>query len=133
MSKKTVGAGIASVALLLAGTVGAPGAGAGGASSEASAAQSLTACDISGKEKSLGASYVTSVKVAGVSCAKGIKVVKAYHACRKDKGGVCGSPGLGFSCKEGKRQTVPGVQYSTTMKCRKGASTRVKSSYTQNI
>lgn len=130
MSKKTLGVGLASAAVLLTGTIGA---GASAAAPDASASQALTACDISGKEKSLGASYVTSVKVAGVSCAKGIKVVKAYHACRKQKGGVCGSPGLGFSCKEGKRQEVPGVQYSTTMKCRKGDAKRVKSSYTQNI
>lgn len=133
MSKKTLGVGLLSVAILLTGAVGAAGAGASGAAPSASASRALTACNISGKEKSLGASYVTSVKVEGVSCAKGIKLVKLYHQCRKDKGGVCGSPGLGFSCKEGKRQEVPGVQYSTTMKCRKGGSKRVKSSYTQNI
>ena len=130
MPKTTLGVGLLSAAILLTGLIGAGGAGA---SPDASSAVSLTPCNISGKQQSLGASYVTSLKVAGVSCAKGERIVKLYHACRKDKGGaVCGSPGKGFSCKEGKRQTVPGVQYNATMKCRKGAK-RVKSSYTQNI
>src|SRR5687767_14037189 len=114
MSRKTLGAGMLTVAIMLTGVLGA---GSGAASSQASKAVTFTNCDISGKETRLGASYVTSVKVSGVTCTKGKNLVRAYHACRKDKGGgVCGSPGLGFSCKEGKRQTVPDVQYSSTMK-----------------
>ena len=131
MSKKITGLGGLALALLLTGVIGV---GSGSAETSAQAAVSLTSCNISGKQKSLGASYVTSLKVAGVTCAKGETTIKAYHACRKAKGGgVCGSPGGGFSCKEGKRAKVPGVQYSATVKCRKGASKRVKSSYTQNI
>jgi hypothetical protein len=131
MSKKTLGVGLLSAAVMLTGVLGI---GSGAASPQAqTSGVTLTPCDISGKERSLGASYVTSIKVAGVTCTKGENVVRAYHACRKDKGGaVCGSPGLGFKCKEGKRAKVPDVQYSATMKCRKG-SKRVKSSYTQNI
>jgi hypothetical protein len=130
MSKRIVSVGLLSGAVLLSGAIGL---GSGAAAPQAQSAVDLTACDIDGKQKSLGASYVTSLKVAGVSCAKGENLVRRYHACRKDKGGaVCGSPGLGFRCKEGKRQKVPGVQYSSTMKCRKGEK-RVKSSYTQNI
>jgi hypothetical protein len=130
MSTKTLGVGLLSAAVLLTGVIGASGAGA---APGASAAVSLSPCNISGKQQNLGASYVTSLKVASVSCAKGEKIVKLYHACRKENGGdVCGNPGKGFRCKEGKRQEVPGVQYNATMKCRKGAK-RVKSSYTQNI
>ena len=131
MSKRTLGVGLLSVAVLLTGAIGVGSASASPGAS--SSAVTLTPCNISGKQQSLGASYVTSLKVAGIGCAKGEKIVKLYHACRKAKGGaVCGSPGKGFSCKEGKRQQFPGVQYNATMKCRKGAK-RVKSSYTQNI
>jgi hypothetical protein len=131
MSKKTLSVGLLAVAVMLTGVIGV---GSAGAAPTASASVTLTPCNISGKEKSLGASYVTSLKVAGVSCAKGERTIKAYHRCRKARGGaVCGSPGKGWSCKEGKRATVPGVQYNATVKCRKGASKRVKSRYTQNI
>jgi len=80
------------------------------------------------------ASYVTSIKVKRLSCSKGRKVVKAYHKCRKRRGGNNGRCGgvKGYSCGESRRQSVPGVQYSTTMKCRKGGH-KVTSSYTQNV
>jgi hypothetical protein len=94
-------------------------------------------CDISGQQQNLGASYVTSLKVQGVSCAKGEKVIRAYHQCRHQNGGAagtCGSTQLGFKCKDGKRTGVPNVQYNATAKCHKvsNASKRVKSAYTQN-
>jgi hypothetical protein len=94
-------------------------------------------CDISGQQQNLGASYVTSLKVQGVSCAKGEKVIKAYHQCRHQTGGpagTCSDTMLGFKCKDGKRTGVPNVQYNATAKCHKvsNASKRVKSRYTQN-
>jgi hypothetical protein len=94
-------------------------------------------CDISGQQQNLGASYVTSLKVQGVSCAKGAKVIRAYHQCRHQRGGpagTCGATVLGFKCKDGKRTGVPNVQYNATAKCHKvsNASKRVKSRYTQN-
>ena len=100
-------------------------------------AASFTPCDISGKQQDLGASYVTSLKVQGVSCAKAEKVIKAYHQCRHQAGGpagTCGATLLGFKCKDGQRTGVPNVQYNATAKCHKvsNASKRVKSSYTQN-
>ena len=108
----------------------------GGASPTAHKA-SFTPCNISGKQQQLGASYVTSLKVQGVSCAKGEKVIKAYHQCRHQNGGAAGTCGgtlLGFKCKDGKRTGVPNVQYNATAKCHKvsNASKRVKSRYTQN-
>jgi hypothetical protein len=98
---------------------------------------SFSPCDISGQQQNLGASYVTSLKVQGVSCAKGAKVIKAYHRCRHQTGGpagTCGATLLGFKCKDGKRTGVPNVQYNATAKCHKvsNASKRVKSRYTQN-
>jgi hypothetical protein len=108
----------------------------GGASPTAHAA-SFTPCNIAGKQQQLGASYVTSLKVQGVSCAKGEKLIKAYHQCRHQNGGAagtCGATLLGFKCKDGKRDGVPNVQYNATAKCHKvsNPSKRVKSRYTQN-
>jgi hypothetical protein len=98
---------------------------------------SFSPCDINGQQQKLGASYVTSLKVQGVSCAKGQKVIKAYHQCRHQSGGpagTCGATVLGFKCKDGARNGVPNVQYNATAKCHKvsNASKRVKSRYTQN-
>ncbi len=64
----------------------------------------FSACDISGEQQNLGASYVTSLKVQGVSCTKGEKVIEAYHQCRHQSGGpagTCGATLLGFKCKDG--------------------------------
>ena len=98
---------------------------------------SFSPCDISGQQQNLGASYVTSLKVQGVSCAKGEKVIRAYHQCRHQSGGpagTCSATVLGFKCKDGKRTGVPNVQYNATAKCHKvsNESKRVKSRYTQN-
>ena len=98
---------------------------------------SFSPCDISGQQQNLGASYVTSLKVQGVSCVKGAKVIRAYHRCRHQSGGPagnCSATVLGFKCKDGKRTGVPNVQYNATAKCHKvsNASKRVKSRYTQN-
>jgi hypothetical protein len=108
-----------------------------GTASPTAHAASFTPCDISGKQQQLGASYVTSLKVQGVSCTKGEKVIRAYHRCRHQSGGAagtCGSTPLGFRCKDGKRTGVPNVQYNATAKCHKvsNPSKRVKSRYTQN-
>jgi len=109
----------------------------GSAAAPVAHAAAFSPCDISGKEQNLGASYVTSLKVQGVSCTKGEKLIKAYHQCRHQAGGpagTCGATLLGFKCKDGNRQEVPGVQYNATAKCHKvsNASKRVKSRYTQN-
>jgi hypothetical protein len=38
----------------------------------------------------------------------------------------------GFTCTEGARQSVPGVQFNATADCRKGDA-EIKSTYTQNF
>jgi hypothetical protein len=123
-------------ALALAGLLVALLAPSGGAAPIAHTA-AFSPCDINGKQQDLGASYVTSLKVQGVSCTKGEKVIKAYHQCRHQSGGpagMCSSTLIGFKCQDGKRTGVPNVQYNATAKCHKvsNASKRVKSRYTQN-
>lgn len=109
--------------------------GGGGDSSSSTSTAALSSCDISGKQQNLGASYVTSIEVAKVSCGQAEKVVVAYHHCRQGNGGAggtCNTAVLGFDCTEGPRQSVPGVQFNATADCRKGDA-EIKSSYTQNF
>jgi hypothetical protein len=120
---------------LCAALVAGCGGGGGGSSSSNTTAAALTSCDINGKQQNLGASYVTSIEVAKVSCGQAEKVIAAYHQCRLSNGGAggtCKSPVMGFNCTEGARQSVPGVQYNATADCRKGDS-EIKSTYTQNF
>jgi hypothetical protein len=111
-------------------------AGCGGGSSDSSTtAAALSKCDINGRQQNLGASYVTSIEVAGVSCGQAEKVVAAYHRCRLQNGGAggtCKTAVQGFDCTEGARQSVPGVQFNATADCRKGDA-EIKSTYTQNF
>ncbi len=111
------------------------GCGGGGGSSSSTSGAALSSCNINGKQQNLGASYVTSIDVATVSCAQAEKVIVAYHRCRLANGGAggtCKTAVLGFNCTEGSRQSVPGVQYNATVECRKGDS-QIKSTYTQNF
>jgi hypothetical protein len=131
---KSIGATLAVAALFTC--IVAVGSGSAAPSAHSSVA--FTACNIDGKQQSLGTSYVTSLKVAGVSCTKAERVIKAYHQCRHENGGdegTCPGKVLGFACKDGGRQAVPGVQYNATAKCRKSsnANKRIKSRYTQNL
>jgi hypothetical protein len=126
----------AAIILVLAGLMAGVLAQSGSASPTAHSS-SFSACDISGQQQNLGASYVTSLKVQFITCARGEKVIKAYHQCRHQSGGAagnCSGTVLGFSCKDGKRTGVPNVQYNATAKCHKvnNSAKRVKSSYTQN-
>jgi hypothetical protein len=117
------------LALLLAVPLAAAVAGCGGGGGN------LNSCNIDGKQRNLGASYVTSIEVAGVSCGQAEKVVTAYHQCRQQNGGAggtCDTAVMGFTCTEGPRQSVPGVQFNATADCRKGDA-EIKSSYTQNF
>jgi hypothetical protein len=113
-------------------------AGCGGGSSDNSQSTTtaaLTNCDINGKQQNLGASYVTSIQVAKVSCGQAEKVVVAYHHCRLANGGAggtCTTAVEGFDCTEGPRQSVPGVQFNASADCRKGDA-EIKSTYTQNF
>jgi hypothetical protein len=121
------------IALCLAAFAGCGGGGDDSSGSTSTAA--LSSCDINGKQQNLGASYVTSIDVAKVSCGQAEKVVAAYHRCRQQNGGAggtCDTAVTGFTCTEGQRQSVPGVQFNATADCRKGDA-EIKSSYTQNF
>jgi hypothetical protein len=122
--------------LVLALTAAAAGCGGGGNdSSDTTSAAALSSCNINGKQRNLGASYVTSIQVAKVSCRQAEKVVTAYHHCRQQNGGAggtCDTPVMNFNCTEGPRQSVPGVQFNATVDCRSGIG-QIKSSYTQNF
>jgi hypothetical protein len=123
--------------LILLGAAVLAGCGGGGddSSGTTSTSASLSSCDINGRQQELGASYVTSIDVAKVSCGKAEKVVLAYHHCRLQNGGAggtCTTAVAGFTCTEGARQQVPGVQFNATADCRKGDA-EIKSTYTQNF
>jgi hypothetical protein len=124
--------------LLFAIALTAAVAGCGGGSDDSSdntSTAALSSCDINGKQQNLGASYVTTIEVAKVSCGQAEKVVVAYHGCRRENGGAggtCDAAVMGFNCTEGARQSVPGVQFNATADCRKGDA-EIKSSYTQNF
>jgi hypothetical protein len=127
MRRNLIIAGLAAALLLVAGT------SASARSSVATA--SATACHLtSSEQRHLGASYVTSVRVRGVSCAAGKHVVKSFHKCRFENGGPNGKCNrrIGhFSCSEHRYDAVKGVQYSSHVTCSWGGK-RVWSTYTQN-
>jgi hypothetical protein len=89
-------------------------------------------CDIRSVGRKLGTTYVTSLKVEHVSCAKAQRVVKAFNACRRAHGGVkgrCPSRVLGYRCTETRGARIP-TQYSSKASC-KDASRIVRFAYTQ--
>ncbi len=101
------------------------------ASSSDPVATAARACSVKGKERSLGATYVTSVSARGISCGGALDVGRAYHRCRKQRGGADGRcPRVsGYRCSESR---VSGRgQYDSRATCRKGGR-RVVQRYTQN-
>ena len=99
-----------------------------------SAATSLKSCSIKGREQKLGATYVTTLKVGGVSCATGQRVVKAFQKCRRAKGvkGRCTRKVLGYGCREKRPadETIP-TQFTGHVTCKR-VSRRVAFVYQQN-
>lgn len=79
----------------------------------------------------LGATYVTYLSVKSTSCAKGKRIVKKYHSCRRAAGGVkgyCKSKLEGFKCSESRKAIK--TQFSSTTTCTAG-SKRIVFKYTQ--
>lgn len=122
--------GIALASALCAGLI-APSAWASAPQATASA----SSCSLTAKEqRNLGASYVTSLKVSGVSCGKGKGVTLAFNNCRTAGGkpqGKCNRKVGHYTCTEKRYDAVPGVQYSSKVTCRWGQKL-VLSTYTQN-
>ena len=92
---------------------------------------SAKSCSLAGKQRSLGATYVTQLSVTGTSCASAERVVKAYHACRFRRGraGTCGSTVRTFRCRE-RRSNVISTQFDAKVTCQKTGA-RILHSYTQ--
>jgi hypothetical protein len=88
-------------------------------------------CSLSGKTRSLGPTYTTSLSVKRVKCSRGESLVRAYYNCRLDNGGRkarCGGVS-GYSCSERRYDVIP-TQFSATATCKKGRK-KVVHKYTQ--
>lgn len=88
-------------------------------------------CSVKGKERKLGATYVTSLSAKKVSCGKAEGVVKAFHACRlkHGKAGRCTKKVKGFSCREVRSNAIP-TQFDAKVTCKDGGKV-VKHNYEQ--
>ena len=92
---------------------------------------SARSCDIRGDERRFGPTYVTTLDVRGVSCARGRDVVRAYHRCRYRNGGKdgrCRSRVLRFRCSESRSGIK--TQFSGRVRCVRGSRV-VSHRYTQ--
>ena len=121
--------------LLTSAVLGALSVG-GAHSAISSAAQPVAAaassCNISGKEESLGPTYVTYIGVSGgASCKQAERLVRAFYKCRVKHGGVAGhcSGVEGFHCTEDRYATIA-VQYDSHVSCTRGRE-RIRHDYTQ--
>jgi hypothetical protein len=95
-------------------------------------AGAASACNISGKEQSLGPTYVTYVGISGgASCRQAQRLVRAFYHCRVKHGGVSGhcSGVEGFRCSENRYATIA-VQYASHVLCTRGRE-RIRHDYTQ--
>ena len=90
-------------------------------------------CSLSASEqRHLGASYVYTLKVKNLSCDKGKRLVKKYHACRHDNGGANGKCNSvkGYSCNEKVLDSSP-QQFNAKATCTKG-SKKFKQTFAEN-
>lgn len=106
---------------------------AASASAAGPAAHSSKACSLSiSQQRNAGATYLVELRVSGTTCSSGLKVEKAWQACRRATAGkmTCRKRVLGYSCK----QTILGTskkQYDARVTCTAGSKI-VKFIYTQN-
>ena len=124
------GAALACAAATLA--IAALPAGAAPASGTAATA-GKAGCPLSTSEqRNLGASYVYTLKVSGVSCDKGKKLVLKFHECRHANGGADGTCNSvkGYSCKTKILDESP-AQLNAKAKCVKG-SKKFKQTFAEN-
>jgi hypothetical protein len=95
---------------------------------------SAGSCNIHGQERSFGPTYITSLRVSGTSCRRGKSVVRAFHECRRARGGIkrgrCpyAVSLLGYHCRE-KRGSIP-TQVTGKVTCRRNGATVIHT-YTQ--
>lgn len=93
-------------------------------------ASTASNCNINSVSRKLGPTYVTSLKVFNLSCARGVSLVRAFHQCRMVKGkkGTCRRPVQGYRCTE-KRSGIK-TQFSGKVTCTKGRASLIHT-YTQ--
>lgn len=115
--------------LVIAVTIGALAILPAGA--QAADAVASKSCSLSGKTRSLGPTYTTSLSVKRVKCSRGESLVRAYYNCRVKNGGRKGRCGgvSGYSCSENRYDAIP-TQFSATATCKKGRK-KVVHKYTQ--
>lgn len=96
-------------------------------------ASAATGCQ-KGKERKLGATYVTKLTTKGVSCAVGRDVAKAWQSkCRRAKISTC-TKVSGYRCTEKRpaAEMIP-TQYTGYVTCKNASgSKRVTQEYQQN-
>lgn len=120
------------VASAVAGALSVAGAGSAISAAAQPLAGAASTCKISGKEQSLGPTYVTHIGVSGgASCRQGERLVRAFYRCRVKHGGVAGHCGgvEGFRCSENRYATIA-VQYDSHVLCTRGRE-RIRHDYTQ--
>jgi hypothetical protein len=102
----------------------------------APAAPAATTCKLSlNRSQQLGATYVTNLRVRGVTCAAAQRVAKTFHSCRRRHGlnGRCTSKVLHYGCtdKRPANEQIP-TQLNGHVTCKRG-SRRVTFDYQQNL
>lgn len=84
------------------------------------------------QQRNAGATYLVSLSVSGVTCSTGLKVEKAWQACRRSTPGrmTCRRSVLRYRCT----QTILAksrTQYDARVTCKRGSRV-VRFVYTQN-
>jgi hypothetical protein len=130
--RKTIaGASVAACAALALAFSLTSAAAAGAAT--APVASAAGGCNLAGKYRTLGPTYVEQLSVSHTSCATGVNVIKAYNHCRLASGGAkgyCHSKVLGFRCSEQRPQTGP-IQFIAKVHCTSGRAV-VNFTYSEN-
>jgi hypothetical protein len=98
------------------------------ASADASA-RAARVCKV-GNSGSYGTTYVLGIAVRNVSCRRGRRIVRAFHACRPGRAGRCDRV-LRYSCSE-RRFNKSRQSYDSRVTCTRGSRV-VKHTYTQFI
>lgn len=96
---------------------------------------SAATCKLSlSQARKMGPTYVTQLKATRTSCSNGVRVTKAFHACRLKKGkkGRCTTKVRGYSCSDRRpaSERIP-TQFTGYVTCKRGRA-RITHAYQQN-